>query len=141
MKTIAEIIKTSNSPFAKLINRTKESQNLEFIFHATLDATFNKYCHFANYKNSTLTVTIGNISIATRFRYAIPDIIKNLQIQPEFKNLTKIRYTIAPTLKTDVAKSKNKHLKISHYNEILWQQTLANLKKKEISKKTAMLHH
>jgi len=129
MKTIADILKKNNSPLAKLINKLKSSQDLEIIFHTALDASLAKHCHFANYKNSELTVTVSNTSWATRLRFAIPDIIKQLQIQPEFKTLTSIRYTvISPQMLT--IKSKSPGTKLSSNNEILWQRTLADLKEK-----------
>lgn len=131
MKTISEILKTKDSHLTKLINKTKNSQNLELILRMALDLNLKKYCYFANYKKSILTIIVTNISIATRLRYTIPELIKNLRAQPEFKNITKIRYTVAPTLRTEITKSKNKCQKLSPNNKILWQKILTNLKKKQ----------
>lgn len=128
MKTITEIFKKSNSPLAKLIGKTRSSQDLEVVFHTVIDENLAKHCKLANYEDSKLTVTVTNTSWATRLRYAIPDIIKNLQVQPEFKAITSLRYTInSPQAQAPKLKSKN--LRLSHENELLWKKTIADLKK------------
>lgn len=125
MKTINEILKKTDSKLAKLIKKTKGAEDLEHIFRASLDSNLIKYCHFANYKNSVLTVTVKNTSWATKLRYSIPDIVKTLKVQPEFKDISTIRYVVdKPTPKAKVKKSKTK---LSTENEILWQKTLAEL--------------
>jgi hypothetical protein len=127
MKTIANILKNNDSKLAKLINKVAFSKDLERIFRTTLDSSITKHCYFANYKNSELTVTVSSASVATRLRFTIPDIVKQLQVQPEFKDLTNIRYTIA--ISKDVsAKSKKAKNKLSDSNKILWQKTLLELK-------------
>jgi hypothetical protein len=128
MKIIAEIINTSNPSFIKLIDKTKEFKNLETIFYTSIDDNFRKHCHVANYENSILIITVDNQATATRFRYSIPDITKNLQIHPEFKKLTKIKYIIEYPSKIVTAQSKNKHSKISSHNTKLWEKTLVTLK-------------
>jgi hypothetical protein len=129
MKTIADILKKSGSLLSKLINKAESSQDLEIMFRTALDNNLTKHCHFANYKNSELTVTVTNASIATRLRFAIPDIIKRLRIQPEFKDITNIRYAIVAT-RTPITKPRDTKTKLSPNNEILWQKTLSTLRKK-----------
>ncbi|MBU0744211.1 MAG: DUF721 domain-containing protein [Gammaproteobacteria bacterium] len=129
MKTITEIFKKNNSLITKLINKLKDSRDLEIIFRAAIDTNLAKHCHFANYKNSELTVIVTNTSWATRFRYAIPDILKQLRIQPEFKDISRIRYTITPS-EIQIPNKKSKPIKLSSNNEILWQETIADLKEK-----------
>jgi len=128
MKTITEILKKIDSPLTKLINKSKTAKDLGLIFCTSLDADLAKHCHFANYKNSVVTVTVSNTSWATRLRYIIPDIIKNLRVQPEFKTITTIRYIINP--QKQAPKTKNKQIKLSSDNKTLWQSTLDDLKKK-----------
>ncbi len=129
MKTIADILKKNNSELAKLLNKAKSSQDLAVVFHTALDNNLAKHCHFANYKNSELTVTVTNAAAATRLRFAIPDIIKQLRVQPEFKNITSVRYTtIAPNTPTTKPKSTRK--KLSDNIELLWQKTIAELREK-----------
>ena len=127
MKTIAEILK-KESNLTKLVNKAKTYEDLELIFRETLDADLAKHCHFASYKNSVITVAVSNTSWATRLRYTIPDIIKNLRVQPEFNTITSIRYII--NSQTPIPELKNKQIKPSSNNKILWQKTMDDLKKK-----------
>jgi len=129
MDTISKILQKKGSKLSKLIEKTRGSENLEAIFHAALEENIAKHCQFANFKDSLLTVTVSNSSWAMKLRYTIPDIVKNLRIQPEFKELTKIRYTIAkPNQKTP--KKKHSPEKISKENEKLWHKTIADLQEK-----------
>lgn len=130
MKTINEIIKKDNSTLAKLISKSQESHGLKIIFASAVDKDLIKYCDFATYKNSVLTVTVSNQAFATKVRYAIPDIIKNLKIYPEFKDLTKIRYVVEKTPIINNIKSKQKPAKLSQSIEILWRKTMSELKNK-----------
>lgn len=129
MKTVTAILEKSTSPLAKLITKTKASQSLELVFRTILDPALILHCRFANYQDSTLTVTVPNPSWATRLRYAIPDIIKNLQVQPEFKTIRTIRYTISS--QKQLPKTKNKKITLTGNNELLWKNTLAELKEKQ----------
>ena len=128
MKTIGDILE-KNSSLKKLIKKTQSTKNLEAIFHSILDPDFAKNCHFANFKESVLTITVTNAAWATKLRYTIPDIKKNLCTQPEFKKLTSIRYIINQQKYS--AKTKKRETKLSHSNEILWKETLDGLKKRK----------
>ena len=69
--------------------------------------------------------------MATRLRFVIPDIIKQLRIQPEFKDITNIRYTVTSS-RTAATKPKKPKSKLSSSNEALWQKTLTELRKKDV---------
>ena len=131
MKTITDILKKSDSGLAKLINKAKSSQDLEVIFRTALDNNLTKHCQIASYKNSELTVVVTTTSMATRLRFVIPDIIKQLRIQPEFKDITNIRYTVTSS-RTAATKPKKPKSKLSSSNEALWQKTLTELRKKDV---------
>jgi hypothetical protein len=127
MKTIGEILKNNNTTLAKLIKKTQNTKSLDAVFQSMLDADFAKNCHFASLEGPTLTIVVTNASWATKLRYAIPDMIKNLHTQQEFKAITTIRYRINQP--TPYSKSQKKPTKLSHSNEILWKEALARLKK------------
>jgi hypothetical protein len=129
MKTIGEILGKNNSTLTKLIRKTQTSRDLAFIFQNALEANLAKHCRFASLEGHVITVTATNAAWATRLRYAIPDMIKILRTQPEFKMVTNIRYFVSPP--THTATSKKKQKKLSADNEILWQETLDRLKRHE----------
>ncbi|CAL7960735.1 conserved hypothetical protein [Gammaproteobacteria bacterium] len=129
MKTIGEILGKNNSPLAKLIKKNQDTRNLASVFQSMLDASLAKNCQFANLEGSVVNVTVKNAAWATRIRYAIPDMLKNLRTQPEFRMITSIRYFVdRPTHAANPKKKKT--AKLSSDNEVLWQETLARLKKK-----------
>jgi hypothetical protein len=135
MKTIGEILE-KNTALEKLVRKTHTSKNLAFIFRSMLDAGFAKHCHFAHLKDSVLTITVTNAAWATRLRYAIPDMVKNLSTQPEFKQVTTIRYSV--TQQNGTVKIKEKQTKLSRTNEILWQETMTDLKRNTKQKKSML---
>ena len=125
MKTINKIL--AQSSFGQLVKKTQNTKELAFIFRNILDPSLAKNCQFANLDGSVVTVTVKNAAWATRLRYAIPDMVKNLKTQPEFAKVKTIRYLIQTT---NAPTTKKKPRKLSSDNEILWQNTLAKLKKK-----------
>jgi len=129
MKTITEIISRNDSPLKNLITEADKSKKLGVVFNEALDKNLMKHCSLANYQNSELTVTVSNASWATRLRYAIPEIIKQLRIQPDFRDITRINYVIA-TNKAPQPQPKNKISKLSKSNEALWRKTISDLKGK-----------
>lgn len=87
-------ILTANKTLTKLINKTSSLQNLTQLFQNILDNDLSKHCQIAQKNKNTLTIIVNNAAWATNLRYAIPDILKLLRTQPEFKNIQDIRYRI-----------------------------------------------
>lgn len=132
MKNINQIFEAQNSNFSKLLAKTVLLKRLDIIFKKMLEEDLALHCHFAKITNETLAVVVDNAAWATRLRYAIPDILKNLQTQPEFQAIKKIRYTVnleASALNS--SKNRTKKPKISLENEKHWKDALANLKKND----------
>lgn len=127
MKTISEILE-NNTTLAKLIKKTQSTKNLATIFKSMLDVNLTKNCTFANFEGTVLTVLVTNPSWATKLRYAIPDIIKNLRTQPEFATITNIRYIVDQ--QGNQYKLRKKQQNLSGDNETLWQETLTKLREK-----------
>ena len=137
MKTIGEILKKNNSSLSKLIGKSQRTRDLASVFQSMLDADLAKNCKFANLDDSVITITVKNAAWATRIRFAIPDLLKNLRTQPEFKKVTNIRYLVNHhqiNNKQDQNKKKPKKARLSVDNEILWQETLSRLKKNRESR-------
>ena len=128
MKTIGEILTKNASVLTNLIRKSKNVQNLASVFHSMLDASLAKHCKLATLEGSKLNVTVTNAAWATRLRYAIPDIIKILRTQPEFKEISTIHYFVNQPTQAFIRKKKQ--IKLSRNNKILWQETMASLKKK-----------
>jgi hypothetical protein len=129
MKTIGEILEKNNSIFTKLIKKTQDTKSLAAVFQSVLDENLTKYCQFAKLEDSVITIAVKNAAQATRIRYAIPDMLKILRTQPEFKKIASIRYFVGQH-PISATTPKKKIIKLSNANEVLWQETLAKLQKK-----------
>jgi Uncharacterized protein conserved in bacteria len=128
MKTITEIIASGGCSVAKLVKKCEGSAKLKQVFQSIIEQDLSKYCEFAKYENSTLSVEIANSAWATKFRYLTADLIKQLRSQPEFHELKKIRYFVKKHQDPIVAPTIKK-TSLTESNQRLWQQTLTDLKK------------
>ena len=129
MKTLEQILaKSEHNVLFDVIAKTQELQHLHNLFCRFLSPDLAVHCHLAKREESKLHVVVDSAVWGARLRYAIPDILKSLQLQPEFKGVDKIQYhidveSIAPTSKF----SKNR---LSDVNEQLWRQVMSDLKEK-----------
>lgn len=87
-------ILTANKNITKLIKKSSSLQNLNRLFQEILNNDLSKHCQIAEKTKDSLVIVVDNASWATNLRYTIPDIIKTLRTQPEFKGLQNIRYHI-----------------------------------------------
>ncbi|KPJ67557.1 MAG: hypothetical protein AMJ43_04735 [Coxiella sp. DG_40] len=87
-------ILTANKNITRLIKKSSSLQNLNRLFQEMLNDDLSKHCQIAQKTKDSLVIVVDNASWATNLRYAIPDIIKMLRTQPEFKNIRTIRYYI-----------------------------------------------
>ena len=95
MKTIDTILSKS-TVLQNLLNKTNELQYLSKIFAICLEEKLAKHCRIAkmDLENKTLHVAVDNPTWATKLRYVLPDVLKNLRTQPEFKNIKSIKYSV-----------------------------------------------
>jgi hypothetical protein len=142
MKSLQQILDKNKSLLPQLMQKTRYLQTLDKLLRTFMEHELAKHCRLAEIKDGKEMVIIAeNAAWATRLRYAIPEILKNINTQPEFKTIKKIRYRIKTEvegpLNTNPASTlintfgaaapRQKH-KISPQNEELWQTTLKQLK-------------
>lgn len=107
IKSLQQILAQEDHPqFRAIIQQNEQTQMLNKILPAYVDDEIIKHCHIARFANGKMLLIVENAAWATKLRYIIPDLIKKLKVQPEFKTLKKIHYklqrTILPT--TDIRK-------------------------------------
>lgn len=127
MKTVQQLLDDNHSPLGKLITKTKQLEQLNRIFQNLIDSSLAKHCQVAKFSKKQLVLIVDNAAFATRLRFAIPDILKNLRIQPEFHELKKINYSIAVVSETPAKKRPKKLL--SNENQKLLQEMRNSLRK------------
>lgn len=94
MRTIEQLFHNS-SRFSKMIDETIKLKKLSFVFQSMLSDEFKNHCRLARIENTEMIVIVDNSVWAMKFRYLIPDLLKNLRTQIEFKKIKSIRYQIA----------------------------------------------
>jgi len=130
MSLIKQII-DNNTTLKTLIDHNAEIKKLNKIFISFLDPNLANHCRLAKIKEEKdkleAIVSVDNATWATRLKYEIPDIIKNLNTQKEFKHLNKIKYLIVEQeTKYEIHIQKQS---LSQENEKRWQEIRAKLKK------------
>jgi hypothetical protein len=142
MKTLSQILSAKRSHISELLAISNELRRLDQMLHVFMDdKALARHCHLAklDLEKKKIFLTVDNSSWATKLHYAIPDILKSINVQPEFKCVKSVQYSIvSPDIEIN-AKYKNKckvrKNKISRENEQLWRETLQILKMRLLEKK------
>lgn len=103
----------------KVTKKIASLQQLNHIFKNAINNDLTSHCTIAKQTKDSLIIIADNASWATNLRYAIPDIIKTLQIYPEFRNLQKIRYKIQKEFVPAISKPGKKDPKSAQYARML----------------------
>lgn len=128
MKNLAQILGCQSYIITNISNKILELNRLDQIFRLGLDEKLVNYCQLGKYENNEALIILKNPIWATRLRYNIPDIIKNVQIYQEFRYIKKIRYIIDVVDEVKIVKKPKKPLSIA--NERLWKNTIMNIKQR-----------
>ena len=95
MKTIGDILAT-HQPLAQFITKNNAIKIGDNLFKSIINNyDFSTHCRFFDYQNGELIIEVFGSAWATKVRYAIPEMIKALKLQPEFSDIKKIRYIIS----------------------------------------------
>jgi hypothetical protein len=84
--------------FVGISRSIQEWRRLQHIFQGQLDPDWRPYCQFNHYKNGCLLLAVQSGAWAARMRYLAPDLIKPLQVYPEFSELRTIKCQVEPSL-------------------------------------------
>lgn len=124
----------NNSRLSKLIDQTAKLKKQSFIFQGMLGAEFKAHCQLAKIDAEQLVVVVDSSVWAMKFRYAIPDLLKDLKTQLEFKKITKIRYQIATSAKEVLPTKKVKinKMSLSPQNANLLRATAGQMKNADL---------
>lgn len=129
MKTLEQIFTNNQKVLPELINKAQQLSRLDKLFLSFFsDQTLAKHCHLANLTDKEALVVADSSVWVMKLRYAIPDILKSVKTQPEFKGLKKIRYSVSLVGQTLAEETKVQKNKLSADNEKLWKKALEQLK-------------
>ena len=75
----------TNYNLSKLVAKCGELKRLNCIFEKILSNSLAEHCKISKIQLDTLFVIVDNSIWASKVRYAIPDLLKELKFQPEFQ--------------------------------------------------------
>ncbi|MFA6408824.1 MAG: DUF721 domain-containing protein [Gammaproteobacteria bacterium] len=130
----------NSSKLSNVFDALERLEKQNFVFKNILGPELAMRCKLAKIENGRALVIIDSSAWASKFRYAIPDLLKNLRVQPEFQNLKEIRYQITAQPFSKKAKNNAPNAKLSEKNAELLRRTakkIQNVKLKEGLEKLA----
>jgi len=123
----------SNDPrLSKMLDKAHGLSKLSNLFANLLSSDLRNHCQLAKIENDELTVMVDGSIWASKLRYAIPDILKDLRTQPEFKSIKKIIYRVSASQSAVslLEKTKTSKPEFSKENAALLKQLKEKLSKK-----------
>jgi hypothetical protein len=137
MKTLSQILSAKKSHISELLAISNELRRLDEMLHVFMDdKALARHCHLAklDLEKKKIFLTVDNSSWATKLHYAIPDILKSINVQTEFKSVKSIQYSIIPPDVNFNSKYKSRgrvsKKSLSQRNELLWNETLQALRER-----------
>lgn len=130
MKTVGEILKGNQLLLERILGQYQTLASMTNLFARILEPyAFGENCRFVNYQEGSLFLVVTSPTWATKLHYFIPNLLKELRIHPEFKEISRISYTVD---RSNFTKNYSlpKPLKLSAANEILWQELKASLQQR-----------
>lgn len=80
-------------------------------------------------------IIADNAAWATRLRYAIPELLKSVNTQPEFANLQKIHCRVKSDLERDECAAPVRRCnQMSPENERMWRELMQQLREKSVAR-------
>ena len=99
IKHIDKLFKDKRSKLSWIYSKLEEQKHLNAIFHAIYDSDIGKNCYVVDITGHTLNVLVNSQAWASMLRYNIPNIIKIINTQPEFRHVQKIKFSINSFIK------------------------------------------
>ncbi len=108
IKSLQQILAKNHPQLGNILQQNQQTQALNDILHTYINDEIVKHCQIVRFAHGEMLLIVENAAWGTKLRYAIPDFIKALKVQPEFKDLKKIRYKLKQTvLQTSSSRKKS----------------------------------
>src|SRR5258708_5353538 len=93
-KNIASFL-TENASLHAILQKARYLGELDNILKKMLDKDIAPHCCVANFRDNILVIQCKNAAWATRFKFLIPDLLKNLRQKANLPSLASISIIIA----------------------------------------------
>lgn len=94
MKTMAEIL--ASQDLKPYVEKTDRITKLNEAWLQVMNEEWTKHCKIANFEDGRLTLAVLNAGWATRIRYVLPEIQKELMRHEVFSFLKEIKCKVIP---------------------------------------------
>ncbi len=98
IQSISEIIKDSPL-FRQIADRASLSTQLNDYLQQYLSVSLMQHCHVGSFQGGHLIIYIDNAIWSLELRSKLGELHKQLKTHPELSSLTKITYSVDPTIK------------------------------------------
>lgn len=93
LRTVSQFL-NNNQILGKIIPTLQRLQHIDSIFKTVVNLQLCEHCSVLKLEANAILIGVESPVWATKLHYSIPEILKNLRTQPEFKSITKINYVI-----------------------------------------------
>lgn len=125
----------NHSHFSKLIEKVAMLEKKALIFSHVLGEDFAAHCRLAKIEKAEAIIIVDSSVWANKLRYRLDDILKELQVQSEFKDVKSIRYKISTKLDNKKLLSSTRKLtKVSKRNITLIKNVAKKVSNQKLQK-------
>lgn len=93
--SIKNLMQTDNSALQRIFAKAAQLKELNDILMQFIDPKLKRSCLVANLHEDKLIVLAQNASVATHFRFSIPELLPQLQKHPLLKGINKIECKVS----------------------------------------------
>jgi hypothetical protein len=93
-KNIASFL-TENNVLTSIVQKAAHLRQLDQLLKTLIDKEIAAHCCVANYRDNILVIQCENAAWATRFKFLIPELLKNFRQNGQLRSLVSISLIIA----------------------------------------------
>ncbi|MCK5639280.1 MAG: DUF721 domain-containing protein [Gammaproteobacteria bacterium] len=135
--TIYKLLEDRNSSYSMLVRHATELASLNLQLQKHLPASLGKHCQLANYRSNTLVIQSESAAWASKLRYLLPQLRRELKQYTSFSGLKDIHIKVASTATAPAEKPSPPRL--SKQSAQLLEQAAASMSDPELGKALAQL--
>lgn len=114
MRKLASLLYKESGSLQRSLEHSRRLKQLDYGIRSLLPADLANHCQTANLRNNSVIMQADSTVWATRLRYQVPELLKQLRCHDALKGLKTIRVTVAPL--SGPQPPKRKPLAISNEN-------------------------
>lgn len=135
--TLYKLLEDRNSGYSNLVKHARELNSLNLQLQRHLPASLGKHCQLANYRSNTMIIQSESAAWASKLRYLLPQLRRELSQYPVFSGLKDIHIRVAATVTE--SREKPSPPRLSNQSALLLEQAAASISDPDLGKALAQL--